>query len=905
MAGKTEFKLPYTAIADDLLYGAFGDFSAVISITNSVVQYGASPDAYDEYHNLLINVVKLLGDGHILQKLDVFCNAVYPNKPAIEFLQQQYNAHFAGRTYVKVETYIVLTRQVKRGTFYVYDAKALGDFKQVTSKVTDVLAAAGMQPKMLEEAQINTLVMQMLGMSFSNNNIVLDNIAPNDTELMMGDRAVRSISLVNIDCIELPSEVATHIEWNEKDTLKGFPVDFLSFLLKVPGCDCIVYNQVIEIPGQTATLRKLELKKKRHSGIPDPANLTCVEDIDQLLTDVARENQLLVNCHFNIMVAAPKSDIQKAVNFIESSLFGLGIIANKNAYNQLELFRTALPGNAVELKKYDWFLTTCDAALCFFFKESLPKDEQSDFLIRFTDRQGIPIAIDPADLPLRNGRINNRNKFVLGPSGSGKSFFMNALVEQYMLFNMDVVIVDVGHSYSGLCTYYKGKYITYSEDKPITMNPFLVTEDEYNIEKKDFLVTLIALLWKGTDGVLSTVERDVIAQVISAYYQHYFNFPRFTGIDKETELRVRRELWREIKNGTGVPGEDDEEEIPAWVDDELSEDDQFLIDGMQRLEGYANLHPHKAAFDEKCAGRVMQEWDKAERQHNKGKISELSFNSFYEFALGKIPEIKQAEQIPFDLDEFRYVLKKFYRGGEYASILNEAADESLFGERFIVYEIDNLQGNKILFPIVTLIIMDVFIQKMRHRKHQRKALILEEAWRALTSPVMAGFLLYLVKTVRKFWGELIPVTQELNDMLGNPTLKDSLISNTDTVILLDQTKFKDNYREISALLSITETERKKIFTINQLENKEGRGRFKEVYIRRGAVGEVYGVEVALAQYLTFSTEKPEKSAVEIYTSYYGSYPQGLQAFMTQLKTSGKALGEFVRLINQAGEPLTI
>jgi len=804
---KTAFKLPYAGVSEGILYGLGGDFSVVIAVTNPVVQYGASPEAYDEYHNLLNNVVKLLGDGYIVQKLDVFCKAAYPAKPATGFLQQQYNTHFAGRSYVKIDTYIVVTRQVKKGAFYVYDAKALRDFRQVIAKVTDVFQAGGMQPKTLEEKQLNTLVLQTLGMSFSNDRIVLDNMAANDTELVMGDRAVRSIALINIDSIDLPSEVGTHVEWNEKDTLKGFPVDFLSFLLKVPGCDCIVYNQVIEIPGQTATLRKLELKKKRHSGIPDPANLTCVEDIGQLLTDVARENRLLVSCHFNILVAAPKTEIQKACNFIESSLFGLGIIANKNAYNQLELFRTALPGNAVELKKYDWFLTTCDAALCFFFKESLPKNEESDFLIRFTDRQGIPIAIDPSDLPMRTGRINNRNKFVLGPSGSGKSFFMNALVEQYCLYNMDVVIVDVGHSYSGLCAYYKGKYITYSEEKPITMNPFQVTEAEYNIEKKDFLVTLIALLWKGADSVFSTVEHDVIAQVISAYYQCYFN-----------------------------------------------------ADG----------------------------------------ISSLSFNTFYEFALQKVPEIKQAEQIPFDLDEFRYVLKKFYKGGDYASILNEAADESLFEERFIVYEIDNVQNNKILFPIVTLIIMDVFIQKMRHRKQQRKALILEEAWRALTSPVMAGFLLYLIKTVRKFWGELIPVTQELNDMLGNPILKESLISNTDTVILLDQSKFKDNYKEISALLSITETERKKIFTINQLENKENRGRFKEVYIRRGSVGEVYGVEVGLAQYLTFSTEKPEKSAVEIYAQHYGAYPAALIVFMAHLKASGKTLGDFVKLINQNG-----
>lgn len=802
MAARSEFKLPYLAIADDLLFGEYGDFSAILSVSNSVVQYGASPAAYDEYHNLLINLVKLLGDGYMLQKLDVFCKTSYAAKPATEFLQQQYNAHFTGRTYLKIETYLVITRQVKRGAFYIYDAKALRDFHQAVSKVNDVLAAAGMQPKMLKEKQINTLVLQMLGMSFSSDKIVLDNIAPNDTELVMGDRAVRSISLVNIDSIDLPSEVATHIEWNEKDTLKGFPVDFLSFLLKVPGCDCIVYHQVIEIPAQTATLRKLELKKKRHSGIPDPANLTCVEDIDLLLTDVARENQLLVNCHFNILVAAPRTGIQKAVNFIESSLFGLGIIASKNAYNQLELFRAALPGNAVELKNYDWFLTTCDAALCFFFKESLPKDEVSDYLVRFTDRQGIPICIDPSDLPMRTGRINNRSSFTLGPSGSGKSFYMNAAIEQKMLYNMDMVIVDTGHSYSGLCAYYGGKYITYTDKKPITMNPFAISADEYNIEKKDFIVTLIALLWKGADGQVSQVERDVISHTISAYFSFQFS-----------------------------------------------------------------------------------------------RQPELSFNTFYEFALEKIPQIKQEEQIPFDFDEFKYVLKKYYAGGEFSAILNEQADESLFSERFIVFEIDTIKEHKILFPIVTLIIMDVFIQKMRYRSDRRKCLVVEEAWKAIASPLMAGYLLYLYKTVRKFWGEVIVVTQELGDIIGNAVVKDSIINNSDTICLLDQAKFKDNYKEIAALLSINETERKKIFTINQLNNKAGRGRFKEVYIRRGAVGEVYGVEVSLHQYLAYTTEKPEKSAVEYYVGKYSTYAAGLNAFVKDYHDSGLSLNAFIHQVN--------
>lgn len=827
MTGKQVFNIPYIGIdhyADtDILIGAGGECSVIIQIINPVTRFAAAPAAYDEFHGLMINVVKIMGDGYLLQKSDILSREAYPIRASEEYLQQKYDAHFEGREYIRVSTYMTLTRQVRKGAFYVFDQKGLRDFSQQLDKVMDILVAAKTLPVVLKEPAINLLIMQFLAMDFRTGKVVLNNFSPNDKEILMGDRAIRNIPLINIDHVDLPPSVGTHIEMNDKETLRGFPVDFLSFLFKVPGFEVIVFNQVIEIPNQFLTLKKLELKKKRHSGIPDPANTLCVEDIDLLLNDVARENQLLVNCHFNIILAAKQEKIQKATNFIESALFGLGIIASKNGYNQIELYRCALPGNAGELKDYDWFLTTCDAAICFFLKESMPLNEPSDFLVRFTDRQGIPVGIDVADLPMRTNRINNRNKFVLGPSGSGKSFFMNSLIEQYMLYNMDMVIVDTGHSYSGLCAYYKGKYITYTDKKPITMNPFQIREEEYNIEKKDFLSTLVGLLWKGADGVFTQVERDVISNVISAYYQHYFS--------KESPVLSRKE--------------------------------------------HANDTPH---------------------------IGQLNFNSFYEFALSKIPLIKQEERIPFDMDEFRYVLKKFYKGGEFEPILNEPADASLFSERFIVFEIDAVKENRVLFPIVTLIIMDVFIQKMRFRSSRRKALVVEEAWKAIASPLMAGYLLYLYKTVRKFWGEAIVVTQELGDIIGNAVVKDSILNNSDTICLLDQTKFKDNYGAIASLLAINETERRKIFSINQLENTDGRGRFKEVYIRRGAIGEVYGVEVSLHQYLTFSTEKPEKSALEIYFGRFGSYKSGLDQFVADLAASKLGLSAFVSLINQYEKP---
>jgi conjugation system TraG family ATPase len=804
---KQTFNLPWLGVdksgADHLLIGKDGSMSVMIALTNPVIRYSASPEAYEAFHRLINNLVKVLGDGHILQKQDIISKKSYPLKSSAEYLQQKYNAHFAGRDFLSVQTYLTITRPVKKGAFYTYDDKVLINFRLAIAKVMAILEASGTSPKVLAEPEINELVMRLLAMDFKSTAIALDNYSPTDTEINLGRRAMRSISLVNTDAVDLPQDVGNYTELNEKDAIKGFPVDFLSFLFKVPDFDVLVFNQVIAIPSQSVTLKKLELKKKRHSGIPDPANQLCVQDIDLLLNDVARENQLLVNCHFNIVLVCERELLQKAANYIESSLFRLGIIPSRNAYNQLELFRCALPGNTVELKDYDWFLTTCDAANCFLLKEAMPKDDPSDFLIRFTDRQGIPVGIDPADLPMRTNRINNRNKFVLGPSGSGKSFFMNALTEQYMRYNMDIVIVDTGHSYSGLCAYYKGRYITYTDQQPVTMNPFHIRQEEYNIEKKDFLVTLIGVAWKGPQGSFSPVERDVVAHVLSAYFADAF-----------------------CKNGN------------------------------------------------------------------------LSFNSFYEFALSKIPQIKCEEHIVFDFDEFRYVLKKFYKGGEFEAILNKQADKSLFSERFIVFEIDTIKEHKILFPLVTLIIMDVFIQKMRYRGSQRKCLIVEEAWKAIASPLMAGYLLYLYKTVRKFWGEAIVVTQELGDIIGNAVVKDSIINNSDTICLLDQTRFKDNYDDIAALLSINETERRKIFTINQLDNQAGRGRFKEVYIRRGSSGEVYGVEVALEQYLTYTTEKPEKSAVERYTSRHASYSEGLDAFIHDFNTSGLSLPAFINRINQ-------
>ena len=807
MKTKQLFHSPYLGIDTNTyshVFTATGDYAVIINIQNPVLQFASDYACYYQFHQLMDNIIQILGPGHTIQKLDMFNARKFMPVISENFLDQRYYNHFKDRGYANHKTYLVITKNEKRHRFFSSDPRSFETFLRKVDKVNAVLQAAKAYPQDLDEADMKQLIRQMLTMHFSDSPASYHNLECQADHIKHGANYIKSNTLIDIDQINLPSSLQTTTSIQDP----GFPlpVDMMHFLSNVKGYQSMIYNQNITIPNQEALLNKLRMKRKRHISIPDPANLLSIKDIDTVLKDIAENNRLLVHAHYNIVIKADSEQLSQTTNHIESQLFKLGISPSANDCNQLELFRTLLPGNTGELRSYNQFLTSSDAAICLMYKERNPENEDSAFQIHLTDRKGIPIAIDTNDQPLLQGRINNRNKFVLGPSGSGKSFFMNHLVRQYYQYDMDIVLVDTGHSYEGLCQYFQGQYITYSEERPITMNPFNITMEEFNEEKREFLKALIGLLWKGANGTLSQIEDTMLSKVIHHYYE------------------------------------------TCW---------------------------------------------------NKEK-TKLNFNSFYEHSTRHIAEIAEAENIPFDLETYRFVLKKFYKGGHYEDILNEDIEASLFKAPFIVFEIDAIKEHKILFPITTLIIMDVFLQKMRLKKN-RKCLIIEEAWKAIASPMMAGYILYLYKTIRKFRGEAIVVTQELDDIIGNKIVKESIISNSDCLCLLDQSKFRDNYNEIAKLLSLNEVEQRKIFTINKLDNKQGRGRFKEVYIKRGATGEVYGVEVSLEEYLTYTTERAEKEAVQLYIREYKNYQVAIKAFVRDYQKSRLGLSEFVERIAQGSK----
>ena len=521
---------------------------------------------------------------------------------------------------------------------------------------------------------------------------------------------------------------------------------------------------------------------------------------------------------------------------------------------------------------------------------------------------------------------------------------MNTVVRQLLEQDTDVVMVDTGDSYEGICRYFKGTYITYSKEHPISMNPFKITDIEYGQnfgEKKNFLKSLIFLIFKGSEAP-TKIEDKIINQTIVEYYENYFS-PFKTFTEEEREQLRKRLLLEDKKNGTYEKQEKELEDKYKHYEYDTSEttetaedpvtfggqsdrgdrlgsaadstvaDDAHLHAGQEK-EAYGRIQRKvnklhdlindKAASEgEKVAANkqlmrlmpqliegnylitIEQRIDKMERQRQKLHVKELNFNSYYEFALERIPQIMAEKHIEFDIDNFAAILEQFYKGGELECTLNNDMDASLFDEKFIVFEIDKIKDDPVLFPIVVLIIMDVFLQKMRIKKG-RKALIIEEAWKAISSPTMAEYIKYLYKTVRKFHGIAGVVTQELNDVIDSPIVKEAIINNSDVKILLDQSKFKDRYDDISAILGLTQVQKQQIFTVNALNNHDGRSYFKEVWICRGQVSDVYGVEEPPECYWAYTTERAEKEALKVYERHYGN----IQTAITKIEEDRKKLG---------------
>ena len=623
------------------------------------------------------------------------------------------------------------------------------------------------------------LVEKYFSLSLEDGTAVLQDICLKPGRMRIGDKRLCLYTLSDTE--DLPGKLSTDMRYERMSTDRSdCRLSFAAPVGLLLSCNHI-YSQYVFIDSAQEILQMMEKNSRNMLSLSKYSRSNAVnQEWTEMYLDEAHAKGLLpVRCHCNVIAWAEDADeFRRIRNDTGSQLAMMECTPRYNTVDTPVLYWAGIPGNAGDFPAEESFYTFLEQAVCLFAGETNYRNSPSPFGIRMADRQnGIPVHVDISDLPMKRGVITNRNKFILGPSGSGKSFFTNHLVRQYYEQGAHILLVDTGNSYQGLCRMIHdrtrgedGIYITYEEDNPIAFNPFYTDSGQFDVEKRESIKTLILTLWKREDEAPTRAEEVALSGAVNAY--------------------------------------------------------------IRKISGDRSVRP--------------------------------DFNGFYEFVsvdYRRMIEGKRVREKDFDIDGFLNVLEPFYRGGDYDFLLNSDKELDLTNKRFIVFELDNIGSNKVLLPVVTLIIMETFIAKMRRLKGVRKMILIEECWKALMSANMSEYIKYLFKTVRKYFGEAVVVTQEVDDIISSPIVKEAIINNSDCKILLDQRKYMNKFEHIQRLLGLTDKEKGQILSINQA-NHPGRS-YREVWIGLGGThSAVYATEVSEEEYFTFSTEESEKLEVQ-------------------------------------------
>jgi conjugation system TraG family ATPase len=811
--------MPIYRVEQDCILSRTGDVTLAYELTLPEI-FTLGLQDYESFHQAWLKAIRLLPTHTVLHKQDWFVEARYQSdftKEDQTFLARSSERHFNERPYLDHKCYLYLTqkpteRRAQTALFSSLIRSSLAPLQTLDPKVKDqFLQKCGQFAQVLGDAgyvQLRRLAANELASTEEQPGLlerycfllhpqerpVIRDITLHPG-LQVGDLHCQIFSLADTE--DLPNVCGPRVNYDKYSTDKSkFSVGFAAPLGQMLPYNHI-YNQYLFIEDSQETIKKMEAKRLRLQSLSSYSreNSISKDATNSFLNEAFSLQRLPIKAHFNLLTwsadPAKASDIRNAVS---ASLSQIDARARQETTNAAQLFWAGMPGNAAELPLPETFDTFAEQATCFFNLETNYRSSISPVGIRLADRiHGLPVHVDISDLPVKQGLIQNRNKFILGGSGSGKSFFTNMVMRTYVEQGSHVVIVDVGHSYKGICDLLGGYYFTYSEENPIKFNPFFLGSDVLDTEKKESIKTLLLSLWKRDDESYSRSEYVSLSNALQTYFDY--------------------------------------------------------------LNGHPDIFP--------C------------------------FNSFYDYLRDIfLPNLRQEgiKEKDFDIDNFLYVLRPYYQGGEYDYLLNAKENLDLLGQPFVVFELDNIKDHPILFGCTSIIIMEIFINKMRKLKGVRKVILIEEAWKALMRNGMAEYIKYLFKTVRKFYGEAIVVTQEVEDIISSPIVKQAIINNSDCKILLDQSKYQNKFDAIQELLGLTDKEKALVLSINRANDPKLK--YKEVFISLGGQqSKVYRTEVSPEEYFCYTTEEKEKMHVQAYAKKYGSLRRGIAMLAAELRQS--------------------
>ena len=799
-----ETKLPLLAVEHGCIISKDADITVAFEVVLPEL-FTLTSQEYEAMHSAWCKAIKVLPHYSVVHKQDWFVSEKYRpelQKENLSFLDRSFERHFNERPYLAHKCYLFLTKTTKermrqqsnfstlcRGKILpkelnhemiVRFMESVDQFERILNDTGYIHLKRMQDDEIVGTADKAGLIEKYFSLSIDDSVACLEDIDLSSKEMRIGDNRLCLHTLSDTEVV--PGNIDTDLRYERLSTDRSdCRLSFASPVGLLLSCNHI-YNQYVFIDNSDENLERFEKTARNMNSLSKYSRSNAInkEWIDLYLNEAHSKGLTSVRCHCNIMAWSDNDeDLRRIKNDVGSQLATMGCMPRHNTIDCPTLFWAAMPGNEADFPAEESFYTFIEPAVCFFTAETNYRSSLSPFGIKMVDRlTGKPIHLDISDEPMKRGITTNRNKFILGPSGSGKSFFTNHLVRQYYEQNTHILLIDTGNSYEGLCNLIHnrthgedGVYYTYTEDSPISFNPFYTDDGVFDVEKKDSIKTLLLTLWKSEDDRVTKTESGELGSALSMF--------------------------------------------------------------LEKMNKDKNIVP--------C------------------------FNSFYEFMRDEYRQEMAQRPIPiykqdFDIDNFLTTLRQYYCGGRFDFLLNSKENIDLLNKRFVVFEVDSIKENKELFPIVTIIIMEAFINKMRRLKGIRKMIIVEEAWKALSTANMAEYLKYMFKTVRKYFGEAVVVTQEVDDIISSPIVKETIINNSDCKILLDQRKYMNRFDQIQELLGLTDKEKSQILSINMANNPNRL--YKEVWIGLGGTqSAVYATEVSREEYFCYTTEETEKIKV--------------------------------------------
>ncbi len=448
-----ERKFPLLAFENGCIVSKDADITIAFRVTLPEL-YTVTSAEYEAIHSTWVKALKVLPNYCIVHKQDWYIKESYEPKVSGEnsFLSNAFERHFNERPYLHHTCYLYLTKTTKersrqqsnfstlcRGHLTpkeVRDKEAMTRFIEAVAQAESIINESGLitLERLTEDEVIGTdeeagVIEKYFALSQSNTTTLQD-MELSAEEMRIGDNTLCLHTLSDTE--DMPSRVGTDRRYEKLSTDRSdCRLSFAAPIGLLLSCNHI-YNQYVFIDDSAANLQQFEKSARNMHSLSkySRSNQINKEWIEEYLNEAHSLGLTSVRAHCNVIAWSDEQEELKQIkNEVGSQIAMMECKPRHNTVDVPTLYWAGIAGNAGDFPSEESFYTFFEQAVCLFNEETNYRDSPSPFGIKMVDRlTGKPLHLDISDLPMKRGIITNRNKFVLGPSGSGKSFFMNHMV---------------------------------------------------------------------------------------------------------------------------------------------------------------------------------------------------------------------------------------------------------------------------------------------------------------------------------------------------------------------------------------------------------------------------------------------------------------------------------------------